>query len=143
MFMSTETAQTFPVVHYIRVVNLFQEVQRETPPLLPATVHIQPIPLKIAGWQVWGILITALPADTIHAAWVVVESAREVMLSPARAEQVQAKQNRLYIRLVAYAEQLQFTVRPNVHVVPDGVFRFSATLPADLPPRRSEREEPL
>ena len=136
--MSKHIAQAIPVVQYTSLSDLLQEVHREAHDPLPTTVRVGPMVLTSGGWRIWGILISALPAATIHAAWVVADAAHTVTCDARREAQALSKQNRLSLRVVAIAEQYQCTVRPGAYVVPDGVFRSSATLPADLPTRDGE-----
>lgn len=130
--MSKRLAQYVPV-YYTRVADLFQEVQRETPPPLPPTVRLEPIVLELSGWRAWGVMVTALTGATLHAAWAMVGKTHSVMLTPYKQRELDGQQRNLHTRLVTYAEQRGFTVRPGAYEVADGAFRVSAALPADLP----------
>lgn len=138
--MSTLPAQTFPVVHYTHLSDLLQEVQRETPDSLFTTVRITPMELNTSGGRMWGVLLTALPLTTIHMVWIAVDVCPRLRLSTYREEQAKVRQNRQYMRLVAYVQQLGVTVRPGAYVVPDSAFRVSAEIPADLLRRQGEGE---
>jgi hypothetical protein len=128
--MSNASAQTF-VVHYSRVDDLLQEVQRETPSV-PLILRIERRTPAYAGWCAWGVLLTAQTGTTIHAAWVQVGKSQIVMVTPYRQQEMERTLQTLYECLVTYVKQRGFVVRPGFYEVTLGVYRQSAVLPEEV-----------
>lgn len=130
--MSKPSAHTFAVVYYSRVLDLLQEVERETPSV-PICIHLEPYKPEISGWCAWGVLVTAFTGFQVHAAWIAVGKSNAVMVTSYREQTMLEARQQLHDRLAEYVKQRGLVVRPGAYEVSSVVFRQSAELPADLP----------